>query len=429
MKYLVVTLGSAGDLHPFLAVARALALRGEDVEVMSNAPYESAVRAEGLAFTPLGTMRDHERTATHPDLWHPIRGFGVLWRHLAVPAIEPVRARVMALHEATRGADGRSALRVLASPLAVGARIARMQAALPLCSVYTAPSNLRSVADPMFLGSWQVPRWVPPELRGLLWWGLDRWKLEPMARPALEAAFSGLGVPKPAGSTFGQWIHSPDGGLALFPEWFCEPQADWPDVEVGDFPLFQASNDQALDPALAAFLAAGPRPVVIFPGSVSGDHGRTLLRQTLTACRALGLRLVVLGPSALETDGDRANEDPDFVHRCAHAPLGLLLPRASVFVHHGGIGSCAQGLRHRVPQLIRPFAYDQFDNAARIEQDGAGRFIAPGNNARARLLAALEELSGGGAGAIPTRAQDDTRTEMDRILEALDRWELRAGSR
>jgi rhamnosyltransferase subunit B len=430
LKYLVVTLGSAGDLHPLLAVARGLARRGHDVEVMSNGPYEEVVRAEGLPFTPLCTARDHERTAAHPDLWHPIRGFGVLWRHLAVPAIEPVRARALALHATTVGAGGKSDLRVLASPLAVGARIARMQqASLPLCSVYTAPSNLRSVADPMFLGSWQVPRWVPGEVRRGLWWALDRWKLEPMARPALEGAFLKAGVDRPTGSTFGDWIHSPDGGLTLFPEGFCEPQGDWPHVEMGDFPLFQASGDVSLDAGLGAFLQAGPRPVVVFAGSASGEHGQTLLRQTLTACRALGLRVVALGPAALATDEDRAREDPEFVHRCVHAPLGMLLPRACVFVHHGGIGSCAQGLRHRVPQLIRPFAYDQFDNAARIELDGAGRFIPPGPRARAGMLAALDELSGGGAGAIAARAGNDTRTEMDRILDALDRWERRLAKR
>jgi rhamnosyltransferase subunit B len=430
VKYLVVTLGSAGDLHPFLALARALAERGEDVEVMSNAPYESAVRAEGLAFTPLCSMRDHERTSAHPDLWHPIRGFGVLWRHLAVPAIEPVRARILALHGEMQQRGEEAPLRVLASPLAVGARIARAQVALPLCSVYTAPSNLRSIADPMFLGSWEVPHWFPTEIRQMLWWGLDHWKLEPMARPALAAAFDAIGMGRPGGSTFGQWIHSPDGGLTLFPAWFCAPRRDWPHVEVGDFPLFQASADRALAPELRGFLASGGgRPVVVFPGSVSGEHGRTLLRQTLTACRALALRVVALGPTALDAGEDRSREDPEYVHRCAHAPLGMLLPHAAVFIHHGGIGSCAQGLRHRVPQIIRPFAYDQFDNAARIENDGAGRYVPPGAGARAALLAALEDLSGGGAGAIPARSQDDARTETDRVLEALGRWEQRIEKR
>jgi rhamnosyltransferase subunit B len=429
LKYLVVTLGSAGDLHPFLAIARALAHRGDDVEVMSNAPYAEAVRAEGLAFTPLCSMRDHERTASHPELWHPMRGFGVLWRHLAVPAIEPVRARVMALQEALGGARGAAPLRVLASPLAVGARIARAQAQVGLCSIYMAPSNLRSVADPMFVGSWQVPTWVPGVVRRGLWWGLDRWKLEPMARPALRAAFAGVGMVEHTGSTFGRWIHSPDGGVTLFPDWFCERRPDWPRVEMGDFPLFRAAADQGLDPALSAFLESGPRPVVVFPGSTGSAHGQTLLRQTLSACRALGLRVVALGPAAQAPADDHTREDPQYVYRCLHASLELLLPHTCVFVHHGGIGSCAQGLRHRVPQLIRPYAYDQFDNAARIEQDGAGRFVPPGANARVALLRALEDLSGGGAGAIPARSQGDARTEMARIIDALARWERQFVSR
>jgi rhamnosyltransferase subunit B len=428
LKYLIVTLGSAGDLHPFLAIARALARRGEDVEVMSNAPYEEAVRAEGLAFTPLCTLRDHERTASHPDLWHPIRGFGVLWRHLAVPAIEPVRTRIMALQASPRDAGG-DPLRVLASPLAVGARIARAQVRLGLCSVYTAPANLRSVTDPMFMGSWQVPDWVPGLVRQGLWWGLDRWKLEPMARPALRAAFSAIHMEEHRGSTFGRWIHSPDGGVTLFPHWFCERRPDWPRVEMGDFPLFRACGDQQLDAALSAFLDDGSRPVVVFPGSTRSAHGDVLLRQTLTACRALGLRVVALGAAALADREGQAGEDPQLVHRCLHAPLELLLPRACVFVHHGGIGSCAQGLRHRVPQLIRPSAFDQFDNAARIEQDGAGRFLPTGQRARAALLHALEELSGGGAGAIPARSQGDEGARMEKILGALERWEQRLAPR
>jgi rhamnosyltransferase subunit B len=429
LKYLVVTLGSAGDLHPFLAVARALAERGDDVEVMSNAPYEEAVRAEGLAFAPLCSMRDHDRTASHPDLWHPIRGFGVLWRHLAVPAIEPVRARIMALQQASTGAGNASTLRVLASPLAVGARIARAQSPLALGSIYTAPSNLRSVSDPMFIGSWQVPSWIPGVVRRGFWWGLDRWKLEPMARPALRSALAAAGIAEPSGSTFGRWIHSPDGGVTLFPDWFCERQADWPNVDMGDFPLFRAGTDRGLDEALGAFLEAGPRPVVVFPGSTESAHGQVLLWQTMTACRALGLRVVALGPAAVVAPHDPAREDPQFVHRCAHAPLELLLPRACVFVHHGGIGSCAQGLRHRVPQVIRPFAFDQFDNAARIEQDGAGRFVPSGTSAKSVMLRALDELSGGGAGAIPARSQGDARAHMARILDALGRWERRLAAR
>jgi rhamnosyltransferase subunit B len=434
VKYLVVTLGSAGDLHPLLALARALQQRGHEVEVMSNAPYEKAVRAEGLAFTPLCSMRDHERTASHPDLWHPMRGFGVLWRHLAVPAIELVRARIAALAAETVHAGGTAnPLTVLASPLSVGARIAREQLTFRLCSVYTAPANLRSVGDPMFLGSWRVPSWLPPPARHALWWGLDRWKLEPMARPALAAVRQQWGLSSQPASTFGDWIHSPDGGVTLFPSWFCERQPGWPEgLEIGDFPFFQATGDTGLDAALQAFLDAGPRPAVIFPGSAPGDLGRGLLRESLTACRALGLRAVALGPAALGGADELAKEDPEFVHRCAHAPLSELLPQASVFIHHGGVGSCAQGLRSRVPQLVRPFAFDQFDNAARIDQDGSGRFIPNGRKSRGPFLVALEELTGGGAGATIDRVAESRQkgrpVGIAAAMAAFDRWEARPSS-
>lgn len=416
MRYLLATLGSAGDLHPFLAVGRALAADGHDIEVMSNAPYEDAVRREGFAFSALCSERDHRRTADHPDLWHPIRGFGVLWRHLAVPAIEPVRSRVLSMLDET------PELRVLASPLAVGARIAREQEAFGLCSLYMAPANLRTTRDPMHLGSWRVPRWLPRPLRGLLWRLLDWHKLNPMGRPAIDAACRAAGVAAPRGSLFGRWIHSPDGGVTLFPASFCDLQDDWPaGVRSGNFPIFRARGDDALPVSLKAFLGAGQQPVVIFPGSAPGAHGRTLLRDALVACRALGLRAVALGPAALSVDAD-PQDDPEFVHRCMHAPLDILLPRCAVFVHHGGIGSCAHGLRSGVPQLIRPFAYDQFDNATRIELEGAGRVVPHDGRSRIAFLQVLEELALSG-GAIKTLDTAGDPDGLRGVLRGLADWE------
>jgi rhamnosyltransferase subunit B len=416
MRYLVVTLGSAGDLHPFVAVARALAAAGHEVEVMSNGPYEEAVRREGLAFSALCSARDHGRTAEHPDLWHPMRGFGVLWRHLAVPAIEPVRARVSAcLREDP-------SLRVLASPLAVGARIARAQQPFGLCSLYTAPANLRSTRDPMYLGAWRVPSWVPQFARRQLWRLLDWRKLEPMARPAVDGACRAAGLPAPVGSLFGDWIHSPDGGVTLFPETFCGLQRDWPqNLHSGDFPIFRSRGDDHLAAPIQRFLETGPAPAVIFPGSAAGAHGKGLLHDALVACRALGLRAIALGAAAMDI-ANEPPEDPEFVLRHGHAALDLLLPRASVFVHHGGIGSCAQGLRAQVPQLIRPFAYDQFDNAARIEADGGGRFIPPGAGSRAAFLQALEELAFGSSAIRRHAAQGDV-DGLCAVLRAVSAWE------
>jgi len=324
------------------------------------------------------------------------------------------------------GLDGKELWRMnktsmpLASPLAVGARVARAQQGFALASLYTAPANLRSTGDPMYIGGWRVPPWVPRAGRAALWSLLDWRKLEPMARPAVDGACGAAGVARPEGSLFGHWIHSPDGGVTLFPESFCALQPEWPrGLVAGDFPLFRATGDEGLPASLESFLDAGTQPVVVFPGSASGEHGRKLMRDVLMACRALGLRAVALGPAAVEPVPD---EDPEWVHRCAHAPLALLLPRCAVFVHHGGIGSCAQGMVARIPQLIRPFAYDQFDNAARIEADGGGRFVPAGRASRAEFLRALDDLAGGG-GALRSHVRATGPTGVEAALRAVSDWE------
>jgi UDP:flavonoid glycosyltransferase YjiC (YdhE family) len=74
------------------------------------------------------------------------------------------------------------------------------------------------------------------------------------------------------------------------------------------------------------------------------------------------------------------------------APFARLLPRCAAIVHHGGIGTVASALAAGIPQLIAPFAYDQFDNAARIERMGAGRRVSACS--AGDWAAALREASG-----------------------------------
>ena len=39
-----------------------------------------------------------------------------------------------------------------------------------------------------------------------------------------------------------------------------------------------------------------------------------------------------------------------------------LLPRAAMFVYHGGVGTLAQPIKAGIPHLVVPNGHDQFDN-------------------------------------------------------------------
>jgi UDP:flavonoid glycosyltransferase YjiC (YdhE family) len=46
-------------------------------------------------------------------------------------------------------------------------------------------------------------------------------------------------------------------------------------------------------------------------------------------------------------------------------------------MHHGGIGTLAQGMASGTPQLIMPMAFDQPDNALRASRLGVARWLSP----------------------------------------------------
>ena len=61
-------------------------------------------------------------------------------------------------------------------------------------------------------------------------------------------------------------------------------------------------------------------------------------------------------------------------------------------MHHGGIGTCAQGLAAGIPQLVMPMGFDQPDNAARLVTLGVGSWLAPGKFIGERVARKLSRL-------------------------------------
>jgi rhamnosyltransferase subunit B len=357
----LVSFGSAGDLHPMLALGRDLLERGWPVTLLSNPVFAQAAERAGLDFVAVGKESDQHETARHPALWHPIDGFGVMWRYLLRPALAPTYGRLKEL-----AACGRCV--VVASPVAMGARIAHERLGLPLITTYTAATMLRSVANPMTIANWYVPPWLPRTLRHSAWALLDSHKLEPLVRPALDDLRRQVGLPELRESVFGTWMHSPQAGLALFPSWFAPAAADWPpQVMQAGFPIFDEPGLPASSPALEAFLARGPAPVVFMPGTARPE-ATEFFAAASRACEQAGERGLLLG----SLDDGLLRQLPSTMHVEKYVPFSWLLPRACALVHHGGIGSCAQALRAGIPQLVTPQAYDQFDNAMRLERLGVG---------------------------------------------------------
>jgi rhamnosyltransferase subunit B len=383
MRFAIVTLGSLGDLYPFLEIAAELKRRGHDVELLTSPRFESRVRARGVAFHPIGAPRDADRTEEHPDLWHPVRGFGVLWRHLCVPALRPTFDRLAALSRV-----GGAPLRVLSSALALGARVAAELLPIRHWTGITSPVALRSVADPMFVGAWQVPAAVPAVVRQWIWRGVDAAKLHPMLQPSLLAWRRELGLPGIGGSVFGEWLLGGGRTLALYPEWFAPQPPDAPSVVHCGF-VMRALHHEPGSGLLWDFVRCDSPPVVVYPGSGARWASR-LLHACADAATAVGCRMLFVTP--------HVDQCPDIqttrLFVVKEAPFEQLLPHAAAIVHHGGIGTCAESLRAACGQVLVPSAYDQFDNAVRIAGRSAGTWLSARDVSSRRLQPLIQNALG-----------------------------------
>jgi rhamnosyltransferase subunit B len=129
--------------------------------------------------------------------------------------------------------------------------------------------------------------------------------------------------------------------------------------------------------------------VVFTAGSTLVDSGH-YARAVLHALRATGARGLLLGSDATLDDAQRGRDMPrQRLLQRRYVPMRALLPRCRALVHHGGIGTASLAFEAGIPQLVTPFAHDQFDNAQRVADAGCGvRLDAPIKDAAlARALA------------------------------------------
>jgi rhamnosyltransferase subunit B len=175
MKFLLVTLGSIGDLMPFLAVADALRQRGHTSVIASHAGYAALVRGSGFEFAIVSERPQQpldNLIAQDPDkAWQAVR------RDVFVPATQPVRAFIA--HHARQ-----EPCRVIASWNALGAPSACAELGVPLCNIFLSPHALReddTTGERLGL----FPSWFAPEVRGIVATGFPM--LADAAVPALPA--------------------------------------------------------------------------------------------------------------------------------------------------------------------------------------------------------------------------------------------------
>lgn len=377
VRFLLISLGTDGDVLPYLALGKILRERGHAVVVLANENFGPKAEANGLEFVSLVPNDHFEQVLNHPHFWHPLKSAPLLarWGAPLVPGQYELIVRQL------RDQNDR----LVASTGVLAARLVQERLGVPLVSVVLQPGLLQSVYQaPVLPIGPRLPDWLPRAAKALVWRLVDI-ITDRLMGAEVNRFRASLGLP-----AVHDWLHwwlSPHRVLALFPDWYGPPQPDWPaQLRQTGFPIWDGDQGPTLPIEVEDFItSAAP---IVFTLGTGMRHGSAFFASAVAVCRRIGRRGLLLTRSTQHLPA----ELPDLVRHVPYAPFSALLPRAAAIVHHGGVGTTAQALRAGIPQLVMPLAFDQRDNAARIERLGVGAVLPPRQFKAQRGADKLREL-------------------------------------
>ncbi|MEZ5946922.1 MAG: hypothetical protein R3C04_08765 [Hyphomonas sp.] len=326
MKVSIQTLGSLGDVMPFITTAKQLEKLGATVSILAPRDYTTVIRGHGIhASEPPDFSLDlwNREAEQRGTLSGPLN-FLRDWPDMVEPYVADIMEQ--SLH-AAEGADV-----ILANGICAPARLAAEHYKIPylLHALQPVISPTSETPCAMVWRPWQG-QILNKYGYGVVWIAQTfmeralrphrkRLHLEDM--PSFNQTRTHLNQPLPRISS-------------ISPCLMDQKPADWAE---NDFLLAYPSLEElpldALPEDLRAFSAAGPPPVFVSLGSLEGETPIRLIDTIFSALEHLGLRAIVSDALASKLSSGRLAAH-FVVGHVSHPPLFKL---CSAIIHHGGAG-------------------------------------------------------------------------------------------
>lgn len=361
MKILLLALGSRGDVQPFLALAVGLQQAGHQATLAAPYNYREWVESHGIHFHP-ARFNPHEMLQ-RPEVQRIIKSRNVV-RQMRMITEQVGPGLIQSLDDFWDA--GQTAEFVIQTGTGYGGSEIAQLRRIPMAMAFLQPFAPTRAFPSFFLplrgslGGW-YNQLTHQLMNAALWptmgppaneWRRTRFQLPPhkalpdlfnyarqTGAPVLHG-YSPTALPKPA-----DW----DAHAHVTGYWFLDAPPTW-----------QPPAD------LVQFLASGPPPVYIGFGSMRDEDPERLTRLILRALELSGQRGILL----TGWGGLTAATAPANVFFVDNVPHAWLFPRMAAVVHHGGAGTTSAGFRAGVPNLITPFALDQYAWAGLATQLG-----------------------------------------------------------
>lgn len=367
IRITMLTIGSRGDVQPYVALSQALMKEGHKCKIATHAEFKDFVEGYGI---------EHASIAGEPgalmELMIEHGSFSVTFLKEAMNKFGSfIKDLLESAWVACQGSD-----LLIESPQAMAGLHIAEALQIPYFRAFTMPwTRTRMYPHALMVteqvgGSYNYLTYVMFDT--LFWRGIssqvNKWRKEV------------LGLEKTNLELMGQqrvpFLYSVSPIVMVPPV----DQPDW--IHITGYWEIEKEDTFTPDPELVQFIedarAAGVPLIYLGFGSIIVANARKMTRIVVEAIRKAGVRCILAkGWTSSHSRAETRPEPklPPEIFAIESCPHDWLFPRVDACVHHGGCGTTGMSLRCGKPTVIKPFFGDQFFYAKRVEELSAGLYM------------------------------------------------------
>jgi len=342
LNVVLVTKGSYGDVVPFLAIGKAMRLRGHKVTLVSQCEYHAAARRVELHFDCWDTPDQYRAFIEDGPLLDAPNGIPVFSQRHVLPFVKSEYAAIL------RHCRESKSILVVRHMSSLAATFLSEQFDIPLVSVFTAAAQAACLSMLIQLYAQCLGGPINAARRACGLGEISDWK---------------------------NWAISPDLHLACWPEWFASPSSGWPPrvVHAGFLQNDEVETSKVPTAIQELVDCKLPTAVLITGGTALWKFADRFYASAAQACSILGRPgiLVCRHPGLLPP------ELPSGVTYQRRLPFTQVIGGMAAIIHHGGASVLVRALAAGVPQLVLSYGGDRPDNGMRLERLGVAKRILP----------------------------------------------------
>ena len=376
-KIILITIGSLGDLNPFIALAHALSEEGYKPIIATSETYRDYIKSENIEFFPIKPDITDLKESLGFDLPDLARSMAkndrFLFEKVIFPYLSDTYDDLLPICE--------DVVAIISHSISFAARPVAEKLKKISFTILLSPLMIYSPLDPP-KGS-IIPFMDDPNSKvgiayNQLLIGLMGFLASVWAHP-LRKLRSSRGLPKLKGLNLLLGDKERSHHIALFNSSLILNSAkENNNIFYAGHSFHDNYNQTSRLPGnLEQFLECGSSPIIFTLGSFVSQDALSYYKLFARVATKLARRAILLVNEADYEALQKEHLKNIFI--CSYIRHSLIFPRCCLIVHHGGIGTTGQALKAGVPQIVIPFLGDQFDNAERLCRLGVALKISKEN--------------------------------------------------